>query len=521
MNNLRGMLILIVVPILIAACSGFTVRYDRSTLTPEDSRISSSTNGGRLPEVVAPASKIFPYDWEEITPYQANLRSTEQESLLHLTGSPQYRIHLKIDESLQIITGKQEVLYTNQEEMALDRIIFRIYPSLFGSTVKITNVQVNGEQVNTRDELSILSIPLKSNLEPGYAVVVSLQFEYSMPRDAASNYNIFSSSDGLLTLAHFYPMLAVYDDLGWHTEIPVTRGDVTYTDAGLYLVRIDAPAQVTLIASGTQIAQSKNGKMQSVEYAAAPARDFFLCAGKDLVQQTRWMDDVKINSYAPAQFKEGNKKALDSASLAIQTISGMVRPYPYSEFDVIATLTKAAGVEYPGLTVINQDIYDPEAEFGGLSSEVLLRSVIVHEVAHQWFYNLVGNDQVNEPWLDEFLSQYITYRVFANSFGKQGKDDYLASFYDRWDRVDRDKIPIGLPVSAYSDDAYSGIIYGRGAIFFVQLEKQIGTKVIDQFLHDYTGRYKWKIATTNEIQAEMEGACSCRLDSLFKEWIRP
>ncbi len=523
MNRLRGILTLLAVPILIAACSGFAVRYDRTTLTPPESRTPGAISGGRLPEIMAPASRIFPIEWENVTPYQANLRASEQGSLLQMAGAPQYRIHIKIDETLQKIVGEQEVLYTNQEKVPLDRIIFRIYPALFGSTVTISGTQINGEDVSVSISglSSVLAIPLKSPLEPGNAVVVSLRFEYSMPGDAASNYNIFSSKDGLLTLAHFYPMLAVYDNLGWHTEIPETRGDVTYTDAGLYLVRVDAPSQLTLVASGSQIALSKNGKTQSAEYAAGPARDFFLCAGKDLVQQTRWLDDVKINSFAPVLLKAGNKKALDSASSAIQTLSGLVSPYPYTEFDVIATHTNAAGVEYPGLTVINQDLYDPEAVFGGLPSDVMLRSVITHEVAHQWFYNLIGNDQVNEPWLDESLSQYMTYRVFSNLYGKQGEDGYLASFYDRWDRVDRDNIPIGLPVSAYSDDAYSGIIYGRGAIFFVELEKQIGTDAFDQFLHDYAASNKWKIVTRNEIQTELEESCFCQLDSIFKEWILP
>lgn len=480
-------------------------------------------SGGRLPTIIAPPSRLFPIDWEDITPYKANLRASEQSTLLQMAGAPQYRIHLKIDETLQKIVGEQEVLYTNQESIPLDRLIFRIYPALFGSTVEITDTQINGEDVpvSITGLSSVLAIPLKSPLEPGNAVVVSLHFAYSMPADAASNYNIFSSSDGLLTLAHFYPMLAVYDNLGWHTEIPETRGDVTYTDAGFYLVRVDAPAELTLVASGSQITQSKKGKTQSTEFTAAPARDFFLCAGKDLVQMTSSLDGVKINSYAPARLKTGNQNALDSASSAIQTLSELVRPYPYSEFDVIATHTNAAGVEYPGLTVINQDFYDPDAEFGGLPSNVMLRSVITHEAAHQWFYNLVGNDQVNEPWLDESLSQYLTYRVFSNLYGKQGEQGYLASFYDRWDRVDREKIPVGLPVSAYNDDAYSGIIYGRGAIFFVELEKQIGTAVLDQFLHDYSARYKWKIGTTKEIQQDLEDSCSCQLDSIFKEWILP
>ncbi len=403
----------------------------------------------------------------------------------------------------------------------MEEIVFHIYPALFGASVNIKSTRVNGNEINPSPSTqpSILTIPLASPLQPGEAVVIALRLEYSMPEDAASNYNIFSSMKGLLTLPHFYPMAAVYDLQGWHTEIPPNHGDVTYTDAGLYLVRVVAPANLTIVTSGTQISQSRSGKTQTVEFAAGPARDFFLAAGDDLVKQTRLVDDVLVSSYTFSGLKEGSQTALDSAARSLESFSAMLGPYPYTEFDVLSTYTSAAGVEYPGMTVINQDFYDPDANIGGLPSEVMMRSVIIHEMAHQWFYNLVGNDQVNEPWLDESLAQYVTYRVFSDWFGAQGAKGYLASFYQRWDRVDQNKIPIGKPVSEYTPDEYGAIIYGRGAIFFIELEEQIGTDAMDQFLLTYSAKNKWEIATSAELEAELEASCDCQLDSRFQEWI--
>jgi hypothetical protein len=482
-----------------------------------------SSLNGRLPEVKAMPGKIFSIPWDDLAPYRANLRTSEWESLQEMAGAPQYRISLTIGDSLRQIICEQEMLYTNQEETALDKIVFRIYPALFGATVKITSTRVDDREISPSMAIhpSVMTIPLQTPLQPGNAVVLALTLEYTMPEDATSNYNIFSSMKGLLTLPHFYPMAAVYDEEGWHTEIPPNYGDVTYSDASLYLVRVHAPANLTIITSGTQISQSKSGSIQTMEFSAGPARDFFLAAGDDLVKQTRRVNDVQVSSYTFSGMQEGSKTALDAAARSLESFSAMLGPYPYTEFDVISTHTSAAGVEYPGVTVINKDIYDPNTEFGGQPSEVMMRSVIVHEMAHQWFYNLIGNDQVNEPWLDESLAQYVTYRVFSDWFGSQGAKGYLASFYQRWDQVDQENIPIGQPVSAYTQKEYGAIIYGRGAIFFVKLEDQIGTDEIDQFLLAYSDKYKWKIASSVELEADLEESCDCQLDSTFQEWISP
>ncbi len=58
---------------------------------------------------------------------------------------------------------------------------------------------------------------------------------------------------------------------------------------------------------------------------------------------------------------------------------------------------------------------------------------VVHEAAHEWFYSLVGNDQVKDPWLDESLAQYATLRYYAEQYGEAGASGIRESFYGRWD----------------------------------------------------------------------------------------
>ena len=129
----------------------------------------------------------------------------------------------------------------------------------------------------------------------------------------------------------------------------------------------------------------------------------------------------------------------------------------------------------------------------------------------------MGNDQLDEPWLDESITQYITWLYFRDRYGAEAAESFFQSFQDRWNRVDQADIPIGLPVSAYKGAEYSGIIYGRGPIFVHELAGVMGEDVFNTFLQDYYHTYKWGIANTTDFLNLAEKDCNCQLDDLFAD----
>ncbi len=108
---------------------------------------------------------------------------------------------------------------------------------------------------------------------------------------------------------------------------------------------------------------------------------------------------------------------------------------------------------------------------------------------------MVGNDQANEPWLDEAVTQYVTGLYYLDIYGQQGMDDYRATWVSRWDRMNRQAIPISLPAGAYKGREYGAIVYGRGLLFLDALAKRMGQGTFDRFLRDYNQTNEWGIAT--------------------------
>jgi len=255
-----------------------------------------------------------------------------------------------------------------------------------------------------------------------------------------------------------------------------------------------------------------------VIFAARPARDFYIAASDRFTAVSETFGETKVNSYAFKERTERTRLALRAAINSLKSFDARLGTYPYTEFDVVSTPMTASGIEYPGIVGINHNYYDLGGTFSGVPAQVMLESVVAHEAGHQWFYNVVGNDQINEPWVDESLDQYVTGLYFLDTAGKNGYQGYRSSWLSRWDRVGRANIPIGMPAASYKGAEYGAIVYGRGPLFVEALAEKMGQATFDQFLRDYYESHKWGIGTAAAFRQYAEKHCQCDLTVLFEQW---
>jgi len=474
-----------------------------------------------LPGATTPDLSRFA--WDDRSPFRVGLVATQQPMLAGLPGEPVYHIAITVTQSLDAVQGHEEMQYTNHSGGSLDAVVFHLFPNLLAGSLAVSNVLADGASVShTREQRgTILRVPLRQPLAPEAATRVSMDFNVSVPHDLQRNYGVFAYNQNILALAHFFPLVAAFDQRGWNVEIPAPIGDVTYADAAFYLVQVRAPAAAVTAGSGNLISQQTVGGDQVLTFEAGPARDFYLSLSPDYIVISEQLGEVKVNSYAPAGHETEARAALKVADAALADYGARYGPYPYTELDVVATSTSALGIEYPGIIAITLRVYDPNANFGGTPVSVERETVIAHEVGHQWFYNLVGNDQLDEPWLDEALTQYISWQYYAHQHGPDAGDGYRAALERRAQSGDKPDMPIGLPVSAYTSGEYSAIVYGRGPLFFDALEHQLGQAKMDAFLASYANTFQWKIATTAGLKQVAEQQCGCDLSALFAQWIMP
>ncbi len=478
--------------------------------------VPTATAAATSVPTVAPAQP--PSEVEDPTVYTAALRP-EVASEVDLAGLTRYRLYVVVSSELTEFEGRAYVHYTNPETAPLDEVYFHLYPNLWAPVMQLTQAGVNGEMVEAdwRQGEFVARIPLADPLEPGASVDMVLDFEVTVPEEGVGNYDELAFKEGVLALTHFYPTVAVFDagNGGWQIERPAPQGDVIYHDASLYDVRLETDAGVQVAATGVELERRQTDDSVIWRFGGGPMRDFTATLSREYDTATATVDGVTYSSYYLPGSEVNAEAALDIAAAAVATFEAEFGPYPYRELDIAATGTTAAGIEYPGLIVLAAGLYEREPGNAGFEA------VIVHETAHQWWYAVVGNDQLHDPWLDEALAQYSTYLYFQDRYGEQGAAGFLAALDDRWARVDRIEKPIGLPVSAYPEGEYSGVVYGRGPLFLVALAERLGPERMAEFLQRYYAEQTWDIATPAEFEALAETIAGAPLDDLFAAWVYP
>jgi aminopeptidase N len=359
-----------------------------------------------------------------------------------------------------------------------------------------------------------MKIDLPTPLPPGEAIVLELEYTAQVPvSDVEQGYNQFGLHDSILALPNFYPQIPVYDDQGWHITPGPGYGDAVFSDTALYRVNLTAPSDQVVATSGVC---DRAGHETTTVYhcVSGPMRDFMIAMSSDYQVKSDIVEGAKISSYFVKGDEEAGAHGLDVASEALKSYTRRFGSYPFTELDLIETPTTAGGIEYPGLIAVAAGLYKkPDSQEGATA----------HEVAHQWWYSLVGDDQVSDPWLDEALTEFSTCLYYRDVYGPEGLSGCVAqdlqARYKRVKGTEQDKRS-DLPVADYSLREYGAIVYGKAALFFNAIYDEIGDEKFNQFLQEYYDTYRYGVAYPKDlfaIAAKYVG--QAKLDELLKEWI--
>jgi len=143
-------------------------------------------------------------------------------------------------------------------------------------------------------------------------------------------------------------------------------------------------------------------------------------------------------------------------------------------------------------------------------------------VAHQWWMVVVGNDQIDEPWLDEALTQYSTMLYYESVYGEERAQSILRGefeqTYQSLIRRGRD-LPAGLPAEAYAPDVYWDVVYDKGALYFHELRQEVGDEAFFEILQTYYRRHRYQIATPRAFLATVEAVTGNPHRDIYERWI--
>jgi aminopeptidase N len=244
-------------------------------------------------------------------------------------------------------------------------------------------------------------------------------------------------------------------------------------------------------------------------------RDFTMILGDNYQRANQNVKGVVVNSYFYQEHERGGHKALMVAADALAAFTERFGPYPYAELDVVETPNNLGGMEYSGLVVVSDNLYPGVAGVEWLTA---------HEVAHQWWYAVVGSDQIDEPWLDEALTQYSTMLYYEIVYGEDRAAGVLnAEFIQTHNSLKRRgyDMVIGLPAEEYGPQLYWQVVYDKGALYFHNLREAVGDEAFFSILQTYYDQHRYKIAAPEDFLAAVDQVTGDPHMELFEQWVAP
>ncbi len=348
--------------------------------------------------------------------------------------------------------------------------------------IAIGRLTVDGAEVPVtyRDTAkTVLAVKMPTALEPGQKTAVVLEYTVTIPK---ARYRFGKIGDTVI-LGNVLPILAVYEDGAFRTEEYYPIGDPFVSDCANYTVQLAVPEGFSVYGTG---------QLEGDTLTALAVRDMALFIAKGYRVEQAMVDGVVINS--AAKTGAGAKKALDTAKKALGYYNQTVGAYPYNTLTVAQGDVPFGGMEYPQLVVISESLYT--------GNDDNLKWTVAHEVAHQWFYGVVGSDQYVNPWQDEALCEYLVYNYLGKTHGNASREDAIFRKAETSMRVTVPRgVTPGSPIGYFSDlNEYSLVVYNRGSAMLVALEDAVGRDKMDAFLKAYYRQFAFKRATRLDFE---------------------
>ncbi len=425
-----------------------------------------------------------------------------------------YTLDVHLDYTGHRLTVRERIDYTNVTSDTLPNLMLNAHANCSRGILKLNDVKVNMDGELVKPEVFPLDVTLRvvlpRALQPGEHVALFLDFELNLPKiDPAAEFNRagLGYSRQTVSLGNWYPVMAPYrQDKGWYGLTCFDIGDPYVTEVADYHVTITATQGIVIAGTGQETHTGNRW-----HYDAERARSFAFAASDRYQIASVKVGDVTVHSYYLPGNESAGQAALDTAAQALTLFTGLYGPYPYADYRLAET-EFAGGLEFSGITFLGSAFYD---QYDGTSHAPLI-PLIAHEVSHQWFYGLVGNDQVTQPWLDEALAEYSAFLYYER---------YLPDDTDWWwDYAVEQWAPTGkidaLIYEFRNNRQYVDAVYRRGALFVRDLRKAMGDPAFFAFLQEYQRRYACHLATARDFFTLVQEFTTADLVPLQEEYFR-
>ncbi len=461
----------------------------------------------------------------------------------------QQQVNYKITANLNIeehtLKINESLIYYNRSPLPLDTLYFHLYANAYrdNNTVFareskkmgsyrflrakasergwidiISITDANGDSLGFQIDETVMAIPLERPLASNDSAVLNIEAILKIPY----LFSRLGYKGEHYEMVQWYPKPCVFDEKGWHRQGYHAIGEF-YGEFGKFDVTIELPEEYIVAATGMLVdSNSIENKRKSVHYIAENVHDFAWVCDPDFEITTKEIDSILIEVYYIKKYRKKWQNAGDYAVDAVQRYNNWFGKYPYKKLSVVQGYF-GGGMEYPNLVIIGgmEDNFTRQFEL-----------VIIHEIAHQWFYGILGSNEMDEPWLDEGFTSYTEARYFVDKYGIDNtffKSPFLPKMRHNYINrltyyialTNQLEMPVLTKSSAFVDVplAYQVAVYSKPALFLRYLEGYLGVSTFDRIFKEYFERYKFKHPQSQDFIELCEEISGKDLKGFFEDFL--
>lgn len=514
-----------------------------------------------------------PYYWKNRKPYEG-----------YWQQDVAYKIRATLIDTADVVDATEELTYYNNSPDTLKVVYFHLYQNAFlkggyleklnrannfhqrfgryeanGKGTVIESIAADGIDLKPTIDFSVMEIRLANPLPPNSSVVFNIKFKTYFDdggnqRRRMKLFDAYGNKhyDGV----HWYPRICVYDrKFGWTTDQHL--GKEFYGDFGTYDVELNFPRHFVLDATG--VLQNKDevlpadlrakldiknfrdkpleekpsviipndGTYKTWKFKAENVHDFAWTA-----DPTYRIGEVNITlpnghqvqCIALAQEPHASRWQ-DAAAFAGKVIALYSQDFGLYAYPKMIVADARDGMEYPMLTLD-----------GGLSPGYY--GLLAHEIGHNWFFGMVGNNETYRASLDEGFTQFLTHWSMTRLTSEQPaqRKGYVGKAYKPLPLMDqtvylgytRDAInKSDMPLNTHSDDFNGALRHGGGyghvyyktATMLYNLQYVLGDSLFLQAMQHYFNQWKMCHPYFEDFRNSIINYTHVDLNWFFDQWL--
>lgn len=493
-----------------------------------------------------------------------------------------YKINARIDEEKNTIVAKESLQYWNNSPDTLHYVYFHMWQNAFikgsylhdlerankvepdlgdyekaGLGIVVEHLKVNGQDVKTELDNTILKVYLPKPLLPGGKVTFSMNFTTYWDKGATRRRMKMYDAWGYKHYngVQWFPKMCVYDrKFGWDTYQHLNKE--FYGDFGTYDVTLDFASNYIVEATGelknrkevlpdtlrkrldvknfkdkkwdeapSVIIPYVKGERKEWHFQAMNVHDFAFTGDPTYRIATEYWNGIECVGLCQEPHARGWQ---NSAKYVAKIVKAYSEDFGMFQYPKMVAADAADGMEYPMLTLD-----------GG--SNPGYKSLLVHEIGHNWFYGMVGNNETYRASLDEGFTQFLTAWAMGKLEGdtvskkpekklvkkmlynvETHKDRRVFNRY-LYDALNQSETPLNTHSNDFHDALHHengyGMVYYKTATMLYNLQYTLGDSLFHSAIKHYFHQWRFAHPYFNDFRNSIIHYTHVDLNWFFDEWL--